>query len=482
VRQNKDGEQKLFNLFGLFSILTFFAYNNLYALNFENFKRAQIQSFHKFLNKNDALFNKYLKEEWKEYKAYAPTKMYKEPKAKSIFVFKEKDILSVGPMINIPIKKEKIIKVGITPKTKVVHKDINFDYFGNQLGFNIPLRIKTVHFYPQNQEGISNFFKIITTSDYEDLLLDIKNNSRIMKLNDWGLYLLITKISKQLFPDIDRQRLLSWFLFNKLGYAVKLGMSHSHIYLMFYSKKIIYATPNYNFAGKKYYVLSNYAKGSIGNIYSYKHNYPKANRAFNLSLSKLPNFNIKNKTKNLKFNDYGKDYKLSFDYNQNLIDFLATYPQADYRTYFDAPIQNRTYEDIAKGLKNYINGERASVAINFLLHFVQKAFGYERDKEQFGREKVMFAEETLYYNKSDCEDRAVLFSYLVRKLLKIGVIGVKYNDHMSTALYIPMRGYSLKDNGKRYVIADPTYINANVGQIMPKYKSIHPDSFIKINN
>jgi len=131
-------------------------------------------------------------------------------------------------------------------------------------------------------------------------------------------------------------------------------------------------------------------------------------------------------------------------------------------------------------IKKYTDNKKASEALNFVLRFVQKAFQYERDDEQFGREKVMFAEETLYYDKSDCEDRAVLYARLVKDLFGISVVGVKYKDHMSTALHVPLQGDSVKVAGQRYVIADATYINASLGQNVPKYKSIIPDSFIYV--
>jgi len=92
----------------------------------------------------------------------------------------------------------------------------------------------------------------------------------------------------------------------------------------------------------------------------------------------------------------------------------------------------------------------------------------------------MFAQETLYYDSSDSEDRAVLFSYLIKELLGFNVLGIKYNDHTSTALYIPMDGDDIKVNGKRFVIADPTYPNAIVGQSIPKYRTIKPEKFIYV--
>jgi hypothetical protein len=301
-----------------------------------------------------------------------------------------------------------------------------------------------------------------------------------MNLNDWGVYLLVLDVSKRIHSNHDNSNLLSWFIFNKLGYAVKVGLAKRHIVLMHYSKKTIYATPNYNFSNKKFYVVSNYSKGSVGRLYSYKQNYPGATKPLDLSLKTLPNFMSKMKKKTLSFKDYGKTYKVSFEYNQNLIDFMATYPQADYETYFNAPIDSRTYESIANDIKKYVDGKKAGDAMNFVLHFVQKSFKYERDNQQFGREKVMFASETLYFDKSDCEDRVVLFSYLVKELFGVGVVGVKYKDHMATALYVPMSGDSVKAGQRKLVIADPTYINSSIGQSMPKYKSLKPESFVVV--
>lgn len=219
----------------------------------------------------------------------------------------------------------------------------------------------------------------------------------------------------------------------------------------------------------------------MGKFYTYEQNYPDSEMGLDLSLDIIPTFASDIKTKTLSFKDYGKEYSIPFEYNQNLVDFMATYPQADYEVFFNAPVDSKTYAGVALALKNYIDGMKASDAINFVLHFVQNSFEYETDYQQFGREKVMFAEETLVHDKSDCEDRAILFAYLIKKLFNIGVVGVKYKDHMATALAIPMIGDSVKKGSRKLVIADPTYVNSSIGQSMPKYKSIIPDSFIEIS-
>ena len=497
MQLKKDGEQKLLKLFGHFSVVFLLTASSINAQSFEDFKRSNIQSFKDYRDSRDNTFNKYLKEQWKAYNEYKRTPLYEKPKPKSIISLEPRKIKSVGPRISIKIKKLEPIKLkhknkiiildkpkeeGIVKviKPKIVSKGININFFGSELTFNISNDLKKAKFYPQSQKGIRNFFDIAASSEYKTLLSEIKNVSKLMNLNDWGIYLLVLDISKNLHMNQDNANLFSWFIFNKLGYSVKIGLAKRHIVLLHYSKKMIYSTPNYKFSNKKFYLISNYDKGSVGRLYSYKQDYPQAIKPLDLSLKTLPNLSSNIKKKTISFEEDGKTYDIEFEYNQNIIDFMATYPQADYETYFNSPLDTITYKSIASELKKYVDGKKAGDAMNFVLHFVQKSFKYERDNQQFGREKVMFANETLYFDKSDCEDRAILFSYLIKELFNISVVGVKYKDHMATALYVPMDGDSVKAGQRKLVLADPTYINANIGQSMPKYRSIRPESFVVV--
>ena len=320
----------------------------------------------------------------------------------------------------------------------------------------------------------------MASSDYESLLYEINQVQKRLGLNDWGVALLVQKIAQQLFLNTDDAVLFRWFVLNKLHYDVRVALSHHHTLLLQSSKEIIYATPNYTLGKKKYYLIDKYNKESVGSIYTYEQDYPEANKKLEFALKTLPDLPQKRVQKKLHYKDFEKQYTISYTLNKNMIDFMATYPQVDYQIYFNAPMEAQTYQELSESLRKYIDGKKASEAINILLHFVQKAFVYETDAQQFGREKVMFAEETLYYANSDCEDRAILFAYLVKKLLGIAVVGVKYTNHMATALYIPLQGDSVKVGRKRFIIADPTYINANVGEGMQRYKSIIPEKFIYV--
>ena len=484
--QTKDGGLKLYKLFGrssLLFLLVSLSLSGLSAKSFEDFKRSQSESFQSYIDERDESFSKYLQENWEAYNSIDPHTLYEEEKPSYIKPARFQNLKKIGPKIDVYVKalpKTKEKKAEITPTKEIQKEGLVFDYFGKTLEFIAPTEIYTARYSPQTQKGVKNFLDTVVSTDYEPFLKQILKIFQELNLNDWGKYLLIRKISEKIFPSQDNSRLLAGFIFNKLGYSIRIGLAHRHVLLMFHSEKIIYSTPSYTIDNKKFYLISNYAENNEGEVFTYKADYPQANKAFDLSMKVLPSLKKDIREKSLSFKQYGKKYDIKYKYNQNIIDFMATYPQADYETFFNTPLEKSTYYDIATSLRKHINGKRASVAINFVLNFVQNSFKYEVDSQQFGREKVMFAQETLYYDKSDCEDRAILFSYLVKELFNISVVGVKYKDHMSTALYIPMDGDSVKVKAKRFVIADPTYINATIGQNMPKYKTKRPKSFIYV--
>ena len=117
-------------------------------------------------------------------------------------------------------------------------------------------------------------------------------------------------------------------------------------------------------------------------------------------------------------------------------------------------------------------------AVNLLLRFVQTAFDYKTDQDQFNREKYMTPEETLFYSYSDCDDRAILFTILVKDLLGLEVVGLRYSQHLATAVSFnneSVEGDYHYSDGKKFIVADPTYINATVGLTMPKYSTEKPE-------
>ena len=113
-----------------------------------------------------------------------------------------------------------------------------------------------------------------------------------------------------------------------------------------------------------------------------------------------------------------------------------------------------------------------------LINFVQTAFNYKTDGDQFGYERPLFGDETLYYPYSDCEDRSILYSILVRELLGLEAVLLYYPGHLATAVAFPNNqsfGYHFTWKNKVFTICDPTYIGADIGECMPQFRTTSPE-------
>lgn len=184
--------------------------------------------------------------------------------------------------------------------------------------------------------------------------------------------------------------------------------------------------------------------------------------------------NIKGKT--LSFKYMQKKYSVRTQFNKNLVGFFKYYPQTNIKVYFEALTSAETEYALIKSLKPIIENKTEAEAVNILLRFVQKAFKYKTDDVQFGREKYLLMEETLYYPYSDCEDRSIFFAYLVKKLVGLDVVGLDYPGHIATAVKFSnnFSGDYIVRNNKKYMVCDPTYINSKLGMAMPKFKKLKP--------
>ena len=64
----------------------------------------------------------------------------------------------------------------------------------------------------------------------------------------------------------------------------------------------------------------------------------------------------------------------------------------------------------------------------------------------------------------------------MRRLTGLKVVGLHYPGHMATAVRFEgeVKGDAVYHKGERYVVCDPTYLNADIGITMPQFKGIAP--------
>ena len=177
--------------------------------------------------------------------------------------------------------------------------------------------------------------------------------------------------------------------------------------------------------------------------------------------------------------DDGK-IRLECSVNEGVMDMLRNYPMMDLRCYVASVVLPQFQHSILEQMKPQIEDMTQCEAANALLHFVQYVFDYENDLETHGREKVNFIEENFYYDKNDCDDRSILYAFLVRSLLDLDVQIVEYPGHECTAVHFTdclTYGNGYYVDGDFYLICDPSFVGAPIGRCMPKYRTLQPNVY-----
>jgi hypothetical protein len=132
----------------------------------------------------------------------------------------------------------------------------------------------------------------------------------------------------------------------------------------------------------------------------------------------------------------------------------------------DKEVTSTLYPTLRQQLKDKSEFEATSI----LLNTIQTGLKYDHDPVVWGYDRAFFAEETLFYPYCDCEDRSILLTRLVRDLLGLNCLLVYYPGHLASAIEFSdaaTQGDYIDLDGHKYIIADPTYINAPIGRTMP---------------
>jgi hypothetical protein len=197
--------------------------------------------------------------------------------------------------------------------------------------------------------------------------------------------------------------------------------------------------------------------------------YPDARNYLDLSVTQSPRLAKDVVTKQFKDGT-------SLAYNRNLLPFYQDYPHMEFAHYAEAAMDEVLLASIRQRIEPQLNGKSQEEAVNLLLRFVQTDFDYKTDGEQFGHEKYFFPEETIASRYSDCEDRAILFVQLVRRLLGMKAVLLYYKGvHLAAAVHFDnpnTAGDYVMQGGMKYIICDPTYTHATLGMSMPDLRAM----------
>jgi len=481
---------------------TFEEYKKQQESEFEAYKQKQQEfikqmqnEFDEYVKQRDNEFAEFLEERWESFtvfKGEAPPNIPKPPVKPKYEPTKPVEVEETGtvkqlknPLMVIDDGKARPVIPSMIKKTAETKADLSvveFSFYGNDLSFNFDDELLVNPPVQINEAGISEFWLSFSDANFVHLLNQLQNYKSVMNLNDWAYYLLVKAFSSEVYPESEiGADLMIWTVLTRSGYKARVGYTKNEISVLLPTHNTLYSMQYLKSDGLNYYLMKEL---STDNINTYKKDYPDAEGAIDFNFYRPLNFAEDLNQKSFDFDYRQNHYSITVDYNKNIIDFYNDFPQVNLEVYFNAAVSPASKESLVREFSKITSGMSGSQAVSLLLQFVQTAFNYEVDDKQFGKEKFLFAEETVFYPASDCEDRSVLFAYLVKELLNFKVIGLEYPGHVSTAVKLAkgVEGDRVIFENEEYIVADATYVNAPLGLTMTDYRNKTPEVIVLSNS
>lgn len=471
---------------------------------FQQSRKAMLQDYNQFRNSVLTDYDQYLQGAWKEYERFKADKIEKMPKPKIVPTYEKpatpekpvqvtpkKPDLSLNPNIGkvenpkAPQKRIDVTLVPILPTVPVMPAlpnvpyvevptmpNIKLDYYGTKL--DIPVWKDMVSMKIATPEDVATYWKLLKASSLKEIIPAIAAKARDMGLSDWATAMMVEKYVDANMKDASSNEkvIVQQYILATCGYNIRLAMNATQVTMLIPFAEHVYEKSYIVMDGKKYYI------------------WPEINSDGNFRTCTLPKDAEVGKDMDLRFfgkvkiGDEKREYHFQYEdmaiqgeLNVGIMPLLNAYPMVDIPTVASITLEEDVREQVVQQIKSQVEGLTEREAANKILRFVQKAFEYATDDEQFGREKYFYFEETLFYPKNDCEDRAIFYAYLIHEILNLDVHLIHFSGHECTAVAFSEEienSCSYEYKGKRFYICDPTYIGANIGKCIPKYRSESP--------
>ena len=308
---------------------------------------------------------------------------------------------------------------------------------------------------------------------------NLKNAISQIGLNDFLTYKYLESFANAKFPyagESSRVSFIHYILVN-LGLDVRIAASSKGVpMLLLPFNQTVYGKSYLILNNKKYYIFlpDDQEVGSILNDRVMTCQLPTdVNIGKNMDLL-LGELNIPDKPKEFSL-EYGPLH-IEGELNENLIPILYRYPQMPIGAYMKSNLQPLLRQRLCNQIKSQLGSMDTNEAVETLLHFTQNAFQYATDDSYHGFEKPYFLEETLFYPKNDCEDRAIFYSYFLYNALNRDARLLAFPGHEAVGVHLdsPVHGTSYRFDDKTFYISDPTYIGASTGMVMPSFLNVSP--------
>ena len=319
------------------------------------------------------------------------------------------------------------------------------------------------------EEHVADAWVTLAADKYLSVLAQCAEYREKLNLCDWGYVRFLQEMTESFFPASQRNEavLLQVYLLVQSGYKVRMARTGDRLVLLLPIEHEVYNYSYLTVDGIPYYVIDKLEAGQ--SFYLYDRAFAKET-SVSLYMTSPPSLPAAEACMVERTLTSTRNISTTVEVDRNLIDFYNDYPvNSQWGYYSSASLSEEAKASLYPILELYTLEESKAEAANLLLNFVQTAFEYKTDDEQFGYERPLFGDETFFYPYCDCEDRSILYSILVRDLLGLDVVLLNYPGHLATAVKFKedvIGDYILLNDGK-YIVCDPTYIGAGIGEAMP---------------
>lgn len=452
--------------------------------NYEQFRQQAKKAYEDFRDKANKDYAEFVRKAWQTIDRKPPIPAPK-PKHKDVPPVVILEDVKLEPIKSTPIKIEheiwsvpKIdfqpIPVAPIPVQPVETEEwVNFAFYGTPMkvrfGKDLAFSVRSC-----TPDGIADAWELLSQSDYNNTIHDCLKLREEHKLGDWAYLQMLETMAEACVGKGNSAVMLMAYVFCQSGYKMRFATESGQLHMLYSSKHTIYSKEYFVLDGENFYVYG----GSAPRVDVCEASFPKE-QPLSLWISDAMNLAEKKTEERVLTSKRYPDMKITVSTNKNLIDFFDGYPvsmvggnfMTKWAMYANMPLEEKISQSLLPQLREKINGLSKKEATERLLNWVQTAFVYEFDDKVWGYDRAFFAEETLYYPYCDCEDRAILFTRLVRDLLGLKCILVYYPGHLASAVCFAseeVKGDYITLDGNRYVVCDPTYIGAEIGRTMSK--------------
>lgn len=455
---------------------------------YERFKQQSKSEYSDFRKKANDSYSEFMRHRWDWYKDQPEIKMPQEevdpvpvPQAPDADKPLEDGLVTIKSVIHALPVPEQPNPIAAIPEATGTTGTFTFEAYGTRMQVRLEAS-QRFHLKGVTENDVADGWQLLSGQAYNNLLRDCLSLRIKHNLCDWAYLNMLQQLSESfLGKGTPEAVLMQAFLFNQSGYKARLGRSRTNrLYLLVASNHVIYKQKYFQIKDELFYPLQYEENG----LFIYTAQYP-GEQTMSLVVGKEQKFDVAETEPHRLVSKGGDSLEVALQFNSNLMNFYLNYPQSHINndettkwTFFaTTPISERVKNQLYPVLEKVIAGKSKRDAANVLIRFVQTAFEYKLDNEVWGDDHPFFAEETLFYPFSDCEDRVVLYATLVRDLLHLDTILLYYPGHLAMAVCLEeeVGGKTLQFGGKTYVYCEPTCSGyAPVGWCPPALSALSP--------